>query len=184
VGRARFGAPVGVAYHAARGARDERSTVHPRLTPCYMAIPHTRESSICSSEDSRTSIARRSSRRIRRCAASKILQPPIPRAPIPRSYPTPHAGRRADMMPKHLFAVTDVVQRVRQLHSLERLRDRADTSAPGDGGADSASKVCHLEQRWSEVRGTVVKVKPTAPVAVKTRCVTFGTRWGNSASLT
>ena len=32
VGRARFGAPVGVAYHTAGGARDERSPVPPRLS--------------------------------------------------------------------------------------------------------------------------------------------------------
>ena len=36
MGRARFVAPVGVAYNAARGVRDERSTL-PRLTPISAA---------------------------------------------------------------------------------------------------------------------------------------------------
>jgi hypothetical protein len=50
VGRARFEAPVGVACHAAGGARDERSTVHPRLT--RMATTQAK-ASICLLETAR-----------------------------------------------------------------------------------------------------------------------------------
>jgi hypothetical protein len=57
VGRAHFGAPVGVAYHAAGSARDKRSAVHRRLTP--MATTQARVLNLFSDD---------TEHRVRRCA--------------------------------------------------------------------------------------------------------------------
>ena len=58
MGRARFGAPAGVAYHAAGGEQDERST----LSTANTDGDDTRQVLSLSAEDSSTSTARQSSR--------------------------------------------------------------------------------------------------------------------------